>query len=56
MTKYRQTKSGTWHVVYNDRANCNRYKDTNWVNDKLLELSDLPSNAKICKKCFTNNQ
>lgn len=56
MTQYRQTKSGTWHIVYNDRTNCSRYKDANWKSDEVVNKSDLPMNAKICKKCLINNQ
>ncbi len=58
MTKriYRQTKSGTWHLLYINRANCSIYKDLNWKNEEKVEEKDLPENAKICKKCFANNQ
>lgn len=56
MNIYRQAKSGTWHIVYMERTNCNRFNPTNWKNDKLLKRNELPETAKICKKCFINNQ
>ena len=60
---YQKSKSGMWHIIEDEMNGKNLPKCQSYNLDRpnyligeiLTELSNIPGNAKKCKKCFGRN-